>query len=134
MFSVFFLLLSVWQDRKKEPFCFKFISNTGIKICWVFFCLLFARRGKAGKGDGDWNIRGRLVNYLPGKFQFSHQLHEICRASKSSCGELEEVVSGHQTQSGQTSEHHPIWQLPTAVAPQPYLDQMLSVWGIPTLS
>lgn len=91
------------------------------------------RRGKAGKEDGDWNIRGQLANYLPGKSQFFHQLQEIGRASKSSCGELEKLVSGHQTQSGQTSEHHPIWCLPTAGGPQPYLDQMSSVWGTSTL-
>lgn len=101
----------------------------------ILFCLFvfFPRRGNTGKGNGDWNIRGQLANCLPGKSQFFYQWQEIGRASKSSCGELEKLVSGHQTQAGQTSEHHSIWCLPTAGGPQPYLDQMSSVWGISML-
>lgn len=45
----------------------------------LFVCLLgfFPRRGKAGKREGDWNVREQLANYLSGKFCFFHQLQEI---------------------------------------------------------
>lgn len=102
-------------------------------VDFVLLVCFFPRRGNTGKGNGDWNIRGQLANCLPGKSQFFYQWQEIGRASKSSCGELEKLVSGHQTQPGQTSEHHSIRCLPTAGGPQPYLDQMSSVWGISML-
>lgn len=66
---------------------------------------VFPRRDKGGKGH--WNKREQLAIYLPGKFQFFHQLQEIGRARKS--GELEKVVPGQQRVSGQISKHQACW-------------------------